>query len=479
MKRVLSFIFFTVLIFLLENCSIPTPVLISLSPDSRVAHLPAFNLTVTGTDFSSDSAIVFDGAEKTTTFIDSTSLYCEINPDDIATGPATIPVQIVTPGGGASNIINFTVNQNHTFLSTTTISQNTEHDATAPYISVDNDDELNVVWNDSSPGNSDIFFSWSKSETNTWTYPVNISNNQSGSWNPSIVSDSQDNFYVVWFDNFLGNNNIFFSQSNDEGSTWNSPRNISDGTYDSEFPEMVIDDNDNLGVVWYYRDGKSYKIWFRDSTDLGATWGLHQNISSDLEGMWYPDITSGSDGSIHVVWNGTYPNHHDIWYTRGRIGTVNWIEPLNVMSQSPGLSYHPDIAVDNMGTIHVFWHDSYINGLSDFDIHYRRSSDNGLTWSNSQILTATSSESYHPSIATDSAGNLNLVWQDNVTGNDDIYFSRSTDSGSTWSTPINLSNNTALSASAEIAVDSTGNIHVVWADNSRGVFQIFYCNSIY
>src|SRR6266849_6536465 len=70
-----------------------------------------------------------------------------------------------------------------------------------------------------------------------------------------------------------------------------------------------------------------------------------------------------------------------------------------------------------------------------------------------------------PRIAVDSRGNINMVWQNDTSGNFNIFFSRSTDGGATFSTPTNLSNSPDQSTSPLVAVDSSGNINVVWNSN--------------
>src|SRR5438132_1606487 len=84
-------------------------------------------------------------------------------------------------------------------------------------------------------------------------------------------------------------------------------------------------------------------------------------------------------------------------------------------------------------------------------------------------------------IAVDPSGNINVVWDDFNATNSDIFFSRSTDGGVSFSVPKNVSNNTGASVfpgvdaatnRGNIAVDSSGNINVVWDDFTPGNSQI-------
>src|SRR5437867_12816807 len=86
-------------------------------------------------------------------------------------------------------------------------------------------------------------------------------------------------------------------------------------------------------------------------------------------------------------------------------------------------------------------------------------------------ISTNAGNSLFPRIAADSKGNINVVWQDDTPGSSNIFFSRSADGGATFSTPKNLSNNSAGAFVPLIAVDSSGNINVVW--NVTGISGIF------
>ena len=68
--------------------------------------------------------------------------------------------------------------------------------------------------------------------------------------------------------------------------------------------------------------------------------------------------------------------------------------------------------------------------------------------------------------------NIFLVWQDNSTGNEEIFLRKSTNGGITFGNTTNVSNNTGISKSPQI--ESFGNnTFVVWQDNSTGNEEIF------
>jgi len=86
----------------------PVPSVANLSPSSAPAGGSAFTLIVNGEDFVPASVVQWNGAGRTTTFLNSTQLTAQIPASDIAlAGKASINVVNPAPGGGASSFVAF------------------------------------------------------------------------------------------------------------------------------------------------------------------------------------------------------------------------------------------------------------------------------------------------------------------------------------------------------------------------------------
>ena len=86
----------------------PVPAIASLSPASVPAGSPAFNLTVNGTGFVTNSAVLWNGAPRTTTYVSATQLRAAITSADVATtSQSSVTVSSPAPGGGVSNALLF------------------------------------------------------------------------------------------------------------------------------------------------------------------------------------------------------------------------------------------------------------------------------------------------------------------------------------------------------------------------------------
>ena len=108
------------LLFLLNGSGVPSvasivqlggpagPTLSALIPDTIFAGHPGGVLTVTGTNFVNGAVVRWNGAARSTTFLDSTQLQAVIPGSDVATAGMP-PVTVVNPDGGTSNPLTFTV----------------------------------------------------------------------------------------------------------------------------------------------------------------------------------------------------------------------------------------------------------------------------------------------------------------------------------------------------------------------------------
>ena len=122
----------------------------------------------------------------------------------------------------------------------------------------------------------------------------------------------------------------------------------------------------------------------------------------------------------------------------------------------------PHISILGNNT-YVVWQD---NSTGNDDILIRKSADGGLTFGNITNLSNNNASSISPQVES-FGNNTYVVWQDNSTGNDEIFIRKSADGGIKYTVKKNLSNNTGFSTSPDILVFGN-NTYVVWQDNSTG-----------
>ena len=78
----------------------------------------AQTLTITGTGFISSSTVTYNGTAATATYVSSTQLTIPLTASDQATaGSFAVVVTNPSPGGGASNTVNFKVSTANNVIS--------------------------------------------------------------------------------------------------------------------------------------------------------------------------------------------------------------------------------------------------------------------------------------------------------------------------------------------------------------------------
>ena len=88
----------------------PMPVIGSLSPAFVSAGSAAFALTVTGTEFQTDSTVYWGSQALVTQYVSSRQLTAQVPATDVAeAGTIAVTVQTPAPGGGGSNTMEFEV----------------------------------------------------------------------------------------------------------------------------------------------------------------------------------------------------------------------------------------------------------------------------------------------------------------------------------------------------------------------------------
>jgi len=355
----------------------------------------------------------------------------------------------------------------------------TAGDSGTPAIAADSFGYLHVVWPDRTPGKEEIFYKKSTNAGATWSPNKRLTWTAGESLAPAIAVDSSGNPHVAWHDNTPGNLVIYYKRSTDGGATWTASVRLTWTLDNSTYPAIAVDPFGNPHVVWRYDTIRNVLINYSGSTDGGATWTprkmLASNSSASLNKGLYPVIAVGPAGTLCVVWHddetGYYPDQHEVYYTRSTDGGATWSSSQR-LSWASGDSQYPAIAADPMGNLHLAFRDSV---LGNFEVYYKRSTDEGATWWTTQRLTWTLGDAEYPAVVADSLGNPHVVWYEDTPGNDEIFYRKSTDKGALWSWTAQkrLTWNSGESAHPVIRVDSSGNPHVVWYDNTPGNLEIF------
>jgi hypothetical protein len=178
-----------------------------------------------------------------------------------------------------------------------------------------------------------------------------------------------------------------------------------------------------------------------------------------------------ADGdNLHVVWYDNRDGNDEIYYKRSADGGVSWGSDTRLTINNAA-SQIPSVAVTG-SIVHITWAD-----LRDGnnEIYYKRSTDGGTTWGSDIRLTTDAAISILPSLAVSGAA-VHVVWRDSRDGNQEIYYKGSSDGGTTWGADTRLTNSIGTSTSPSVAADGQY-VYAAWQDNRDGNAEIYFKSS--
>jgi len=306
---------------------------------------------------------------------------------------------------------------------------------------------------------------------------------------PDLATDGKGTWLAAWSstENLGGSigtdRDVFVSKSTDNGATWSPPKVVnSDATTDvgeDFWVRIVTDKLGNWVIVWVSNnDLNDFDIRFSHSTDDGDTWVafqvLNSNGGADSGTDEAPEVTTDGAGSWLVVWHsdenlgGTIGTDRDIFFARSKNKGASWSAPATLNTNAAtdtGNDSNPRVTSDGNGQWVATWQSLENLGGSlgaDSDIFVSRSTDLGATWTapaalNTNASTDTGTDEF-PHVGVDSADNWLAVWQstENLGGtagtDQDIFMAVSTDAGETWSAAQLLNNNGTTDSGQDFVV---------------------------
>jgi predicted secreted protein with PEFG-CTERM motif len=325
-----------------------------------------------------------------------------------------------------------------------------------------------VVWNDNSTGKYGILVAKSTDSGTTFGAPVDISRNIGSSASPQFAVSGND-VYVVWQAKTTGKYQIIFAKSTDGGATFSTPANISNNSGDSSYPKIAVFGN-NVYITWSFTvTKKDYDVLFTKSNDGGSTFSTPVNISNNLGDSGLPQM-SVSGNNVYVTWENDGLGNFEVFVAKSTDNGNTFTFPVNV-SNNKAPSGAPQIIASGKN-VYVSWMDKT---PGNYDVFVTKSNDAGSTFSAPVNVSNTQKDSGYQQI-TASGNNIYLVWTETISDkNYDVFFAKSTDGGSTFGAPVNISNNVGPSGWA--VVTAPNNIYVAWEDSTAGNYDMFITKS--
>ena len=325
-----------------------------------------------------------------------------------------------------------------------------------------------------------VFFA-AASVLSAWTGPNRLTWTARNSWAMDMAIGSgiySNNIHIVYVENLGGGNyEVYYKKSTDYGATWTSTVRLTWAAGYSTTPKIALDSSQNIYVVYADNRTGTNLVYFKKSTDGGSTWSASTALTT-FDSSSSPDIAVQSSGAttyIHVVmrwWAGS-SRGYDIVHKRSTTGGDSWTS-LGLVGQMNTNSDSPSIAADSLGNLHVAWVE---NISANNEIYYRKNTSYGgySSWTTAERITWNSGNSIEPCITVDPSNNVYLVWSDNNFGAYDILFKKK-DSVTPWGIIYRLTYTTGNARRPNLCVYETLKVHLAFYDNSRNSNNEIYYN---
>ncbi len=256
-----------------------------------------------------------------------------------------------------------------------------------------------------------------------------------------------------------------------------------ESTGESLNPSLAVDSAGNVHVAWESVDVggtlSDHKISYKRWDAFSQSWTTTELVSTESTyGSFFPSLAVDSTCTVHIAWedwtdyagSGT---DYDVFYKRLDAFTSSWTSTEVVSTESTSTSWYPSLATDSAGNVHIAWEDysDYAGAGTDIDVFYKRWDDSTSSWSTTEVIsTESTGTSSVPSLAVDTVGNVHIAWPDltNYAGSGtdrDIFYKRWDASASLWiTTEVVSTESTGNSGNPSLAVDAKGNVHIAWRD---------------
>jgi hypothetical protein len=312
----------------------------------------------------------------------------------------------------------------------------------------------------------------------TWSQPVALSADGVTSWFPDVVADGSGQVHVVWASGVSVSSQQAFDtvmySSSADGSKWSSPLDIvAIPTKGAVTRPTVASDSHGILHLTY----RSYTIYYSHAPVQSVVApALTPGVPiSSADNGYFSRLAIDAKGSLHLVYtehiqSADCPACLHVYYRASQDNGQSWSAPVDV-SQVPTGAAKPQILVDSKQVLHVVWESGRGGDLGQLAdptaVMYTASDDGGKTWRPPTTLGPANSTARNIALGLTGSGQLVAAYL--ALPDDRVYFQTSSDEGVTWSQPQLIPN--ALGAWSvyqgktdgySMTTDGSGNVHLVY-----------------
>jgi hypothetical protein len=259
------------------------------------------------------------------------------------------------------------------------------------------------------PGMGPMVSAYSEDNGKTWKQAANpAANNEGDQSHIDLIADQHGNFHAVWLEDpeENGYQSLRYARSVDWGKRWSQAATLDDSTCSCCWNTFAVSPENELNIL--YRDMKPRDMSLLQSYDDGKSW---RHVSTVGEFNWKfdgcPHVGGGlaytganNPKQLHsLVWTGA-EGESGLYHLSSKNNGNCWSKPQK-LGNNP---IHGDIAASDSNIVAV-WDEMEPDGASIF---YAKSEDGGTTWLTPIRLTQANNAATHPRLVATEHGLLAL-----------------------------------------------------------------------
>ncbi len=372
-----------------------------------------------------------------------------------------------------------------------------------PDVAVDGSGRVHAVWSSGADGFDTVMYA--ANSAGNWSRPVDIAAMRqiaggSEASRPALLMDDRNVLQLTYRDT-----TVYYNQAPAGGAGvpvyWRAPLAIDEGY----FSRMVQDRQGVLHLIFTQNVQTEgcrvcYHVFYMRSSDDGLVWSDPIDISVQLTGAAKPQLIVDAQDNLHVVWESGYGGSYGqltdpttVMYAASYDGGDSWTRPVQLDptrgASTAAMARNVTIAEDGNGHLVAVWW-----AIPEDVVYYQLSRNAGLTWSlpapvpnvlGIWALYQSRLDSY--ATAVDSAGRVHLVMAGRrILEQSSAELLHLIWDGSSWSPPAVIVNyERDMPEWPRIAVGLGNQLHVVWFvrdaeslfNSDAGNYQVWYASS--